>query len=159
MKRQTGEHIDWRWPFSCVHSVILVFLSQYADGGCAWPTPFLPIYPLYSSYVAPSSPQQDKRDIASCARIYRPSFHENKPKRSFSLNRKRAFWLVFAKTGSIISGTVLSQMALLTLSLLELRRPLCCAEQLACEREELTSLEYDGPCIDETYRKQSHHNH
>ncbi len=35
-----------------------------------------------------------------------PVFTKTIPKRSFSLNRKRAFWLVFAKTGSIISGTV-----------------------------------------------------
>ncbi len=34
-----------------------------------------------------------------------PVFTKTRPKRSFSLNRKRAFWLVFAKTGSIISGT------------------------------------------------------
>jgi hypothetical protein len=34
-----------------------------------------------------------------------PVFTKTSPKRSFSLNRKRAFWLVFAKTGSIISGT------------------------------------------------------
>jgi hypothetical protein len=34
-----------------------------------------------------------------------PVFAKTSPKRSFSLNRKRAFWLVFAKTGSIISGT------------------------------------------------------
>jgi hypothetical protein len=32
-------------------------------------------------------------------------FTKTSPKRSFSLNRKRAFWLVFAKIGSIISGT------------------------------------------------------
>jgi hypothetical protein len=34
-----------------------------------------------------------------------PVFTKTSPKRSFSLNRKGAFWLVFAKTGSIISGT------------------------------------------------------
>ncbi len=34
-----------------------------------------------------------------------PVFTKTSPKRSFSLNRKRAFWLVFANTGSIISGT------------------------------------------------------
>ncbi len=34
-----------------------------------------------------------------------PVFTKTSPKRSISLNRKRAFWLVFAKTGSIISGT------------------------------------------------------
>ncbi len=33
-----------------------------------------------------------------------PVFTKTSPKRSFSLSRKRAFWLVFAKTGSIISG-------------------------------------------------------
>jgi hypothetical protein len=37
-----------------------------------------------------------------------PVFRKTSPKRSFSLNRKRAYWLVFAKTGSIISGTVQS---------------------------------------------------
>jgi hypothetical protein len=36
-----------------------------------------------------------------------PVFTKTSPKRSFSLKRKRAFWLVFAKTGSIISGTEL----------------------------------------------------
>jgi hypothetical protein len=34
-----------------------------------------------------------------------PVFTKTSTKRSFSLNRKRAFWLVFVKTGSIISGT------------------------------------------------------
>jgi hypothetical protein len=38
-----------------------------------------------------------------------PVFTKTSPKRSFSLNRKRALWLVFAKTGSIISGTGLLQ--------------------------------------------------
>ncbi len=37
-----------------------------------------------------------------------PVFTKTSPKRSFSLNRKRAFWLVFAKTGSIISGTAIT---------------------------------------------------
>jgi hypothetical protein len=36
-----------------------------------------------------------------------PVFTKTSPKRWFSLNRKRAFWLVFAKTGSIISGTAI----------------------------------------------------
>jgi hypothetical protein len=40
-----------------------------------------------------------------------PVFTKTSPKRSFSLNRKRAFWLVFAKTGSIISGTVSFQVS------------------------------------------------
>jgi hypothetical protein len=34
-----------------------------------------------------------------------PVFTKTSQKRSFSLYRKRAFWLVFAKTGSIISAT------------------------------------------------------
>jgi len=34
-----------------------------------------------------------------------PVFTKTSPKRSFSLNRKWAFWLVFVKTGSIISRT------------------------------------------------------
>ncbi len=39
-----------------------------------------------------------------------PVFTKTSPKRSFSHNRKRAFWLVFAKTGSIISGTDIFDM-------------------------------------------------
>ncbi len=39
-----------------------------------------------------------------------PVFTKTSPKRWFSLNRKRAFWLVFAKTGTIISGTALKIM-------------------------------------------------
>ncbi len=42
----------------------------------------------------------------SCARIYRPSFHENKPKTLVSLIQTERFGLIFAKTGSTISGTV-----------------------------------------------------
>jgi hypothetical protein len=34
-----------------------------------------------------------------------PVFTKTSQKRSFSLYRKRAFWLVLTKTGSIISGT------------------------------------------------------
>ncbi len=31
---QTREYIDWRWlPLSCVHSVMMVFAAQLADGG------------------------------------------------------------------------------------------------------------------------------
>ncbi len=36
---------------------------------------------------------------------YRPSFRENQPKRLVFSHRKRAFGIVFAKTGSINSGT------------------------------------------------------
>ncbi len=42
----------------------------------------------------------------SCARIYRPSFRENKSKMLVFTHWKRAFWVVvFAKTGSINLGT------------------------------------------------------
>jgi hypothetical protein len=42
----------------------------------------------------------------SSARIYRPSFRENKPKTLvFSFIQNERFGLVFVKTGSIISGT------------------------------------------------------
>jgi hypothetical protein len=39
-----------------------------------------------------------------------PVFTKTSPKRSFSLNRKRDFWLVFAKTGSIISALAYSNI-------------------------------------------------
>jgi hypothetical protein len=37
-----------------------------------------------------------------------PRFRENKPKRSYSVIENERFRLVFAKTGSIISGTLAS---------------------------------------------------
>ena len=33
----------------------------------------------------------------TCARIYRPSFHENKPKTPVFSHRKRAFWACFGE--------------------------------------------------------------
>ncbi len=30
---QTREYIDWQWPLSCVHSVIMVFSAQLGDVG------------------------------------------------------------------------------------------------------------------------------
>ncbi len=45
-----------------------------------------------------------------------PVFTKTSPKRSFSLNRKKAFWLVFAKTGSIISGTGVDSASLSSLA-------------------------------------------
>ncbi len=53
-------------------------------------------------------PQRDKHLLPSKCTVPEfidPVFTKTSPKRSFSLNRKRAFWLVFAKTASIISGT------------------------------------------------------
>ena len=46
---------------------------------------------------------------SSCARMYRPSFRENKPNMLVFNNGKRAFGLVFAKTGSINLGTEIIQ--------------------------------------------------
>jgi hypothetical protein len=43
--------------------------------------------------------------LHSSARICRPSFHENKPKTLVFSHTNKRFGLVFAKTGSIISGT------------------------------------------------------
>ncbi len=46
--------VDWRWPLSCVHSVMMVvFLAQLAEGGGHAHCPLL-VYPLHSSYVAHS---------------------------------------------------------------------------------------------------------
>jgi hypothetical protein len=39
------------------------------------------------------------------ARIYRASFHENKPKTIFFSHTKRAFWACFRENWVIISGT------------------------------------------------------
>jgi hypothetical protein len=51
------EYIDWRWPFSCVRFVIMVFsapLAEGGEGGCT-PTPLISIYALDSSNVVPST--------------------------------------------------------------------------------------------------------
>jgi hypothetical protein len=49
---QTREYIDWRWPLSCVHSVMMVFSTQLGEGEgvhCT-PSPFHSINLLDSSY-------------------------------------------------------------------------------------------------------------
>jgi hypothetical protein len=51
------------------------------------------------------------RKKSSVPEFIDPVFTKTSPKRSFSLHRKRAFWLVFAKTGSIISGTGLIHLS------------------------------------------------
>jgi hypothetical protein len=69
---------DWRWPLSlsCVHSVMMVFSAQLAEGWggmlslLSFYTPPLfefhrPIHPLVTT-------QQDWRDIATCILPYRP---------------------------------------------------------------------------------------
>jgi hypothetical protein len=54
---QTGEYIDWRWPLSCEHSVMMVFSAQFAEGRDALVNPLLlylppplelhhPLYPI-----------------------------------------------------------------------------------------------------------------
>jgi hypothetical protein len=53
-------------------------------------------------HTDPTDPRLDSNPVPE---FIDPVFTKTSPKRSFSLNRKRAFWLVFAKTGSIISGT------------------------------------------------------
>jgi hypothetical protein len=37
---QIRENIDWRWPLTCVHSIMMVFSSQLAEGGGTRPDPF-----------------------------------------------------------------------------------------------------------------------
>jgi hypothetical protein len=50
------DYIDWRWPLSLVHLVMMVFLAQIAEGGGSrLPTLFHSIYHLHLSYVAPST--------------------------------------------------------------------------------------------------------
>jgi hypothetical protein len=74
-------HIDWRWPISCVHSVMVVLSAQLGEGGWAWgsmplPTAFPYIYtPLLSSNIAPSAPFPASLAIhvATCTQINRPS--------------------------------------------------------------------------------------
>ncbi len=81
--------------------------------------------PLTLNYITDASPAAIRKGTVSREGIFRvqklnqnftfctssvpefidPVFKKTSPKRSFSLNRKRAFWLVFVKTGSIISGT------------------------------------------------------
>ncbi len=53
------------------------------------------------------------------ARIYRPSFHENKPKTLVFSHTNERFGLVFAKTGSIILGKAEFQYKTLTNSATE----------------------------------------
>ncbi len=61
-----------------------------------------------------------------------PVFTKTSPKRSFSLNRKRAFWLVFTKTGSIIPG-----IGLCTLNIFEYEISLSCGKFRNHHREPL----------------------
>ncbi len=60
---KTREYIDWRWPYSCVLSLMTVFSAQFAEGGgsvhahpmsCSLSTP-------YTRFASPSPPppQQD----------------------------------------------------------------------------------------------------
>ncbi len=40
---QNKVYIDWRWPLPCVHSVMIVFSAQLAEGGGVH---VLPLYPM-----------------------------------------------------------------------------------------------------------------
>ncbi len=62
-------------------------------------------YELWKSPLIFPSTNLNLFHCESFARIYRPSFHENKPKTLVFSHSKQAFRLVFAKTGFIISGT------------------------------------------------------
>ncbi len=59
----------WRWPLCSVHSVMMVFSAQLAEGGGARPPSPLewccPLHPLPS--------MQDQQDIATCTFPHRPS--------------------------------------------------------------------------------------
>jgi hypothetical protein len=37
---QTREHIDWKWPLSYVHPVMMIFTAKLAEGGGARPLSF-----------------------------------------------------------------------------------------------------------------------
>jgi hypothetical protein len=56
----TREYIDWRWPLSRVHSMIMISAAQLVEGGVSRPPPLHSIYPLYSSYHPLSTPSLAK---------------------------------------------------------------------------------------------------
>ncbi len=66
--------IDWSWQLSSVHSVhsvMMVFSAQLAEGGDWCPPPlFYWIYPLHSSYVFPSTPSTAR--LARYSYLYSP---------------------------------------------------------------------------------------
>ncbi len=90
--------VDWRWPLPCVHSVMIVFSAQLAEGEVASPLPILlhTIYPL-----PPHPPQQDLRDIAFCTLTYRPS------PLLFSLSYLHPYWTITVRW-RIISPSYIS---------------------------------------------------
>ncbi len=47
------EYIDWQWPLSFVHSVMMAFSAQLAEDGGTMHTPFQSIVPLLFSALAP----------------------------------------------------------------------------------------------------------
>ncbi len=56
---QTREYIDWRWPFSCVNSFMMVFSAQLAEDGVHIPTPFTLSTPTTRITLPP--PKQEKK--------------------------------------------------------------------------------------------------
>ncbi len=53
------EYMDWRWPFSSVHSIKMVFSAQVAEGGVA-PHPLHYIYPPPQKLHRPLHPLPSK---------------------------------------------------------------------------------------------------
>jgi hypothetical protein len=47
----TREQTDWRWPISCVHSVMMVFAAHHDGGPCSMPTPFHSTVPFPSTLL------------------------------------------------------------------------------------------------------------
>jgi hypothetical protein len=82
------------WSYTYVKKGMLVQNVSYPFSSCQF---------NHSSIVL--SPTNDRfKSKQPCVRIFRPSFREN-PKRSFSVIENERFGLVFAKTGSLNSGT------------------------------------------------------
>ncbi len=65
------EYIDWRWPLTSVHSVMMVFLAQLGEGGGegVHPTPV-----TLSTLSTPPPSQQNERENATCTLHLAPSF-------------------------------------------------------------------------------------
>jgi hypothetical protein len=88
----------------CHFSLVLIWPDCPFTHTCRIPSYKLYCVQKYGKYrVSKFYPESSK--FHPVPEFIDPVFTKTSPKRSFSLNRKRAFWLVFVKTGSIISGT------------------------------------------------------
>jgi hypothetical protein len=67
------EYIDWRWPLSCVHSAMIVFSTQLAEGGgaSASPTPFTLSIPSnrYPRLLHPLSSKSSERMLPTLSHV------------------------------------------------------------------------------------------